>query len=158
MLAVEPLIANRPPASSTRVLSDRVAGRVGIGRQSGDVPTEVPMPAFSATMSAVAFVGDRADVELIDVVDVDHEIWSVDDPSVLVARTVMLRVDPSTSRSIAPATSPPSSAGVVGIGAIALVVLQAVRDGIGGCINITCRRGNSDDGANRRVFIDGVSR
>ena len=69
------------------------------------MPTAVPITAFSSTALAVASVSltartSNSSTSLTSMV----KIWSVNDPSLLVARTVMFELGPSASRSIAPAT------------------------------------------------------
>ena len=69
------------------------------------MPTVVPLAAFSLTALAAALLSVTAPVSnsstsLIAI----EKTWSVKEPSAEVARTVMLRLAPSASRSMAPAT------------------------------------------------------
>ena len=68
-------------------------------------PTLVPTNAFSSTALAAASVSvtapmSNSSTSLMLMV----KTWSVKEPSAEVARTVILRLAPSASRSIAPAT------------------------------------------------------
>ena len=68
-------------------------------------PTKVPTVAFSLTLLLVAFVSVtdptlNSSTSLIAM----EKTWSVCEPSLDVARTVMEREAPSASRSMAPAT------------------------------------------------------
>ena len=83
--------------------------------------------------------------------------WSVNEPSAEVARTVMLRLAPSASRSIAAGHRDHAGAGVDREPA-AVVVLQRIGDRVVGRIVITGRRGDADHRADCGVLVDRVGR
>ena len=70
------------------------------------IPTTVPTVAFSSTLLLVALVS-VTDPTLNSSTSLTamEKTWSVCDPSLEVARTVMEREAPSASRSMAPATA-----------------------------------------------------
>ena len=116
------------------------------------IPTAVPTIASSATVLAVASTSvtaptSNSSTSLIVMVNA----WSVNEPSLLVARTVMFRVGPSGLSIDRAGHGHHTGVGVDGKPA-AVVILQGVGDRVVGGVRIAGTGRDSHCGAHRRRF------
>ena len=130
-------------------IGDRVVGGIGVGGLAV-MPTAVPTTASSATVLAAASLSvtaptSNSSTSLMLIVNT----WSVNEPSLTVARTVMLRRGAVRFPVDRAGHGHHAGVGVDGKPA-AVVVLQAVGDRVVGGIRVTGRGGDADGGPGQR--------
>jgi hypothetical protein len=145
-------MANRPPSLFCKRIGDGVVGSVDVAGGCGDTYT-VPTAAFSLTLLLVALVSVTAPTSNSSTSLMAMEKFDRWDPSLEVARTVMLREAPSASRSMAPATvttpvvlsianRPPS------------LLKQRIGDGVIGRVEVAGGSRDTYDRTHGCIFID----
>ena len=121
-----------------QAVGDRVGGRIGVAGGGGDPDDRAVGRVFVHRVGRGVGVGDRADSNSSTSLMVIGEDRSVNEPSAEVARTVMLRLAPSASRSMRAGDGHDARVGVDGEPP-AGVVGQTVGDRVGRGVGVAGR-------------------